>query len=160
MLIKYQSQQINTRMGLEEALNAFPGEISYITLRDGTNIEIIQDDQPEMVYIDNNLQQQYIENDEFVEENIDENAHNYFYKQTIQKQPGPLRGRGQKTTKTLRKTVLKSLDGSEKEKTFQNNGKLRNIKNNLILKFTEDNDFTQCANCFRFFPPREEELKN
>ena len=160
MLIKYQSQQINTRMGLEEALNAFPGEISYITLRDGTNIEIIPDNQPEMVYIDNNFQQQYIENDEFVEENIDENTNNYFYKQTIQKQPGPLRGRGQKTTKALRKTVLKSLDGSEKEKTFQNNGKLRNIKKNLILKFTEDNDFTQCANCFRFFPPREEELKN
>lgn len=159
--MNYQSQQINARMGLEEALNTFPGEICYLTLRDGTNIEIIPDNQPEMGYIDNHLHQQYLENDEFVEENVDENANNYFYKQTIQKQPGPLRGRGQnKPAKALRKTVLRSLDGSGKEKNMENNGKLRNVNDNLILKITEDNDFIQCANCFKFFPPSEEDLKN
>ena len=55
MEINYHSQVINARMSLEEALNAYSGEVKFLTLRDGTNIEIISGNQfyrkrPEVSY--------------------------------------------------------------------------------------------------------------
>ena len=46
---------INSRMPLNEVLNAYSDQISYITLKDGTNIEVYHDNQnfrqrPEMGY--------------------------------------------------------------------------------------------------------------
>ena len=116
--MNYQSQLINARMSLEEAINTFPGEICYITLKDGTNIEIIQNKQPEMGYIDNQLSSKNNYDDEFIEENMQQNDNNFHYQQQIFNQQEVLRGRGpnKKIGKSLRRTVLKSLNGKEKEK--------------------------------------------
>ena len=144
-------------MNLKEALNQYQSEILYLILKDGTNIEIIPEEKEEG-YIDNQLYKFTEDNDEFVEEKVAENTNDLALKQMIPKQPGPLRGRGQKKFgKSLRKTVLKSLNRNEKEKNFEKNGKLRNVNDNLILKITENNDFIQCANCFKFFPPDEDD---
>ena len=138
MLMNYQSNQISTRMGLEEALNTFSGEICYLTLKDGTTIEIIPKNQIEFGYTDNQLEnkEQFNYNDEFVEENIEDNYNNINYEQIISNQPTQLRGRGpnKKMAKSLRKTVLKSLDGKDKEKQFKNKGKLRNLNDKLIYQ--------------------------
>ena len=162
MEIDYNTQMINTRMRLDDALRSFPGEIAYLTLRDGTNIEIIPPvNHPETAYMDNQLRYVNENPDEFVEEKVDENMYNMNYNKELPKQPGPLRGRGKlkgKTNlKTLRKTVLKSIDGSEQEKKI-GEPKLRNLKDvqknknlNEIISFSENNDFLQCANCFKFF---------
>ena len=157
MLMNYQSEENLIRMNLKEALNQYQNEIVYLILKDGTNIEIIPEVQ-EQAYIDNQLHNYSEDNDEFLEEKVAENPNDLALKQMIPKQPGPLRGRGQKKFgKSLRKTVLKSLNGNEKEKNFEKNEKLRNTKDNLILKITENNDFIQCANCLRFFPPEEDD---
>ena len=158
MLMNYQSEGNYARMDLKEALKHYSNDILYLTLKDGTNIEIIPDKIPEMGYMDNQLSRHFEENDEFIEEKLEENPNNLLIKQMMPKQPGPLRGRGQKKFgKSLRKTVLKSMNGNEKEKKIEKNGKLRNTNDNLILKITENNDFIQCANCFKFFPPDEDE---
>ena len=162
MLMNYQSQQLNVKMGLEEAINNFQGEICYLTLKDGTNIEIVQKNQPEMGYINNKLNSPYEYNDEFVEEIQEQNFNNFNYEDSIPNQSGPLRGRGQKKKlgKSLRKTVLKSIDGKEKVKEIKSSGKLRNLKEKIIYQETENNDFIQCANCFKFFPKDEKENEN
>ena len=75
----------NIRMNLEQALLQYGNDINYLVLRDGTNIEIIDDYQNEN------------ENDEFVEEKIDEDNYgynNYIYKEIDQN--GTLRGKGLK----------------------------------------------------------------
>lgn len=162
--MNYQSNQISTRMGLEEALNTFSGEICYLTLKDGTTIEIIPKNQIEFGYTDNQLENkdQFNYNDEFVEENIEDNYNNINYEQIISNQPTQLRGRGpnKKMAKSLRKTVLKSLDGKDKEKQFKNKGKLRNLNDKLIYQHTENNDFLQCAHCLKFFPADDNEKDN
>ena len=89
---------INPRMPLNEALNVYSGEISYITLKDGTNIEVYQDDQnfrqrPEMGY-NNQIQGQ--NEYEFIEENIIEASPNSNYQQSPVNYPGPFRGKGLK----------------------------------------------------------------
>ena len=153
--MNYQSQQIGARMRLEEALNNFSGDICYLTLKDGTNIEIIQNNQPQ---ISRNMNFNY--NDEFIEENLEENFNNFNYPQIIQNQPLALRGRDQKKKfgkLSLRKTVLKSLKGNEKEKKFPAEGKLRNLNENLIFQQTDNNEFLQCANCHQFFLSEENE---
>ena len=125
-------------MNLEQALLQYGNDINYIILRDGTNIEII---------------------DDFIEENIEDNYgyDNYMYKEIDQN--GTLRGRGLK--KSLRKTVLKSNNNQGKLR-FGNNYN-NNIDNNkVIIKQTEDNEYLQCANCFKFFNSKEsdEETEN
>ena len=171
MEIDYNTQMISARMCLDDALRSFPGEIAYLTLRDGTNIEIIPPvNHPETSYMDNQLQYVNQNTDEFVEEKVDANMYNMNYNQVLPKQPGPLRGRGKvkgKTNlKTLRKTVLKSIDGSEQEKK-NGDQKLRNLKDvqknqnlNEIISFSENNDFLQCANCFKFFVSDEKEKED
>ena len=154
--MNYQSQQINARMGLEEAVNTFSDEICYITLRDGTNIEIIPQNQPEMGYNDNQLNLQEEEfNDEFVEENFDENNnYDYDYEGLMLDSPTILRGKGQNINpkkSILRKTVLKSLDGREQEKKVETEVKLRNINEKILFSHIENNDYLQCANCLKFF---------
>jgi hypothetical protein len=73
MEINY-NQMKNTRMGLNEALKSFSGEISYLTLKDGTCIEVMPDNyHPEKDYTDNQLQMGGENEDEFVEEKIDGN---------------------------------------------------------------------------------------
>ena len=169
MEINYHSQVINARMSLEEALNAYSGEVKFLTLRDGTNIEIISGNQfyrkrPEVSYTDNRLQRDEENYGEFVEENIIENNEKINYQQLTQKTPDVLRGGKGKNKglgKSLRKTVLKSIDGNEIEKEFEN-GKLRNTKSNKptlflndIIQFSDSNDFIQCANCHKFFASDE-----
>jgi hypothetical protein len=77
-------------MSLEEALNAYSGEVKFLTLRDGTNIEIISGNQfyrkrPEVSYTDNRLQRDEENYGEFVEENIIENNEKINYQQLTQK---------------------------------------------------------------------------
>ena len=162
---------INSRMPLNEALNAYSDQISYITLKDGTNIEVFQDNQnfrqrPEMGY-NNQIQSQ---NDyEFVEENIIETSPNAYYQQTPMNYPGPFRGKGLKKSlgTTLRKTVLKSMTGKEPEANVPSEQKLRyfnpnkgNKSLNDIITFTENNEYLQCANCKKFFISDEKEDEN
>ena len=158
--MNYQSQQINVRMSLEEAINSFRGEICYLTLKDGTNIEIIQNNTPEMGFTDNQLNSQNDFNDEFIQEDIEQNDNTFNYQQQIFNQQEVLRGRGpnKKHGKSLRRTVLKSLNGKEKEKKFSEGGKkLKNLNEQIVVQQTETNDFLQCAHCFKFFPIDEEE---
>ena len=66
---------INSRMPLNEALNAYSDQISYITLKDGTNIEVFQDNQnfrqrPEMGYNNQIQSQNYINNKGIIEGNL------------------------------------------------------------------------------------------
>ena len=177
MKFTYDTQYINAKMSLEDALKAYSDEIQILTLKDGTNIEIISNnkflrrrpekqERREMGYIDNQLQNIGEKYDEFIEEDITENSNNFNYQEkTPTKIPGLLRGKGKKKGlgKSLRKTVLISINGGEKEKIFEN-GKLKNLKSdkpnlslNQIIHFSENNDFIQCANCHKFFPPDEEE---
>ena len=162
---------INPRMPLNEALKAYSGEISYITLKDGTNIEVYQDDQnfrqrPEMGY-NNQIQGQ--NEYEFIEENIIEASPNSNYQQSPVNYPGPFRGKGLKKSlgKTLRKTVLKSLTGKEPEANVPSEQKLRyfnpnkgNKNLNDLITFTEDNEYLQCANCKKYFISDEKEDGN
>ena len=162
---------INPRMTLNEALNAYSGEISYITLKDGTNIEVCQDNQnfiqtPEMGY-NNQIQGQ--NEYEFIEENIIEASPNSNYQQSTVYYPGPFRGKGLKKSlgKTLRKTVLKSLTGKEPEANVPSEQKLRyfnpnkgNKNLNDLITFTEDNEYLQCANCKKFFISDEKDDGN
>ena len=128
------------RMNLEQALLQYGNEINYLVLRDGTNIEIIDDYQ----------------NDEFVEEKFDEDNYgynNYIYKEINQN--GTLRGKGLKknnNVKPLRRTILKSINNNDE-------GKLRSTinDNNAIIKISENNEYLQCANCFKFFNEKEDE---
>ena len=175
MEFNYQTQAINARMNLDEALKAYSDEVQFITLRDGTNIEIISDNQnfrsrPEASYTDNQLENYHQENiDEFVEENVVDNMNSINYQQMSQNSPVQLRGKGKKKVlgKSLRKTVLKSINGDENEKQFVN-GKLRNLRAdkpnlqlNEIIQFSEHNEYLQCANCHKFFVSEEnEEDKN
>jgi hypothetical protein len=150
--MNYQSQQVNDRMTLKEALNAYYNDICYLILKDGTNIEII----PEMGYIDNQLDYGQNQN-EFVEEKIPSQSKNFNYKQVEQYSSEVLRGRGQNKKprgKSLRKTILKSLSGKEKEVKIRSQGKLNSIKD--LISFTESNDYLQCANCHKFFPSDED----
>ena len=159
--MNYQSHRAIERMRLEDALNEFASEICYITLKDGTNIEIIQNNQPKMDYIDDKNNLQYDYKDEFIEEFPEENTNNFNYQNMESNQPElQLRGRGQnkKLVKSLRKTVLKSIDGKEKEKEIKK-GKLRNLKDKIIFQQTESNDFLQCAHCFKFFESDENEAE-
>ena len=152
MLMNYQSQQVNVKMTIKEALNAYYNDICYLILKDGTNIEII----PEMGYIDNQLDYGQNQN-EFVEEEIPSNSNNFNYEQVEQYSPGLLRGRGHNKKplgKSLRKTVLKSLSGKEKEAKVRSQGKQKSL--NELISFTESNEYLQCANCQKFFPSEED----
>ena len=167
----YSPFEINSRMPLNEALNAYSDQISYITLNDGTNIEVYQDNQnfrqrPEMGY--NNRIQSPNEY-EFVEENIIETSPNAYYQQTPMNYPGPFRGKGLKKSLgiTLRKTVLKSMTGKEPEANVPSEQKLRYFNPNKeirslndIITFTENNEYLQCANCKKFFISDEKEDEN
>jgi len=166
----YSPYEISSRMPLNEALNAFSDQISYITLKDGTNIEVYQDSQnfrhrPGMGY---GNQKQSQNEYEFVEENIIEPSPNAYYQQSPMNYPGPLRGKDLKKSlgKTLRKTVLKSMTGQEPEANVASGQKLRNFnlkgnKNlNDLITFTENNEYLQCANCQKFFVPDEKEDDN
>ena len=177
MEFNYDNQYISARMNLEDALKAYSDEIQILTLKDGTNIEIISNNQflrrrpdrqerHEIGYTDNQLQKVEEKHDEFSEENIIENT-NYLNYQEMSptNKPDLLRGKGKRKVlgKSLRKTVLRSINGEELEKVFEN-GKLKNLKSNKpniglneIIRFSESNDFIQCANCHKFFPPDEEE---
>ena len=160
------NQMINTKMGLGEALHSYSGEIKYVTLKDGTNIEIIENNPPEITYMDNEFENEFENQNDFVEEKVGGNIYNVNYQQMEKRQPGPLRGKKKVLGKSLRKTVLKSIDGTQEEKNFDGQGKLRNLKNNAnqnlneIIHFTENNDFLQCANCFKFFLSDEKESQN
>lgn len=175
MEITYEPQEINLRMNLEDALKTYSREIQIITLKDGTNIEIISNNnqfrarpktkQKEVGYSDNQLQLKEENDNEFDEENFEDNYNQYYYQQITPNKEILLRGKGQNKGlgKSLRKTVLKSIDGKEEEKKFEN-GKLRNKKSNkknqnlnTIIQFTENNDFLQCANCHKFFCSEEKE---
>ena len=176
MEMNYEPQIINARMGLREVLKEYSNDIYIITLKDGTNIEIVQDNQQfrgkgsqEMNYIDNRILPDEGNYDDFVEENIMEGNENLNYQQIPSNYPGPLRGRGLKKTlgKSLRKTVLKSIDGTEQEAKVQTNEKLRFFNKNRaipslnnIIQHTENNDYLQCANCKRFFFSDEKEEQN
>ena len=136
MLMNYQSQQVNVKMTIKEALNAYYNDICYLILKDGTNIEII----PEMGYIDNQLDYGQNQN-EFVEEETPSNSNNFNYEQVEQYSPGLLRGRGHNKKplgKSLRKTVLKSLSGKEKEAKVRSQGKQKSL--NELISFTESNE--------------------
>ena len=128
--------QKRQKMNLEQALLTYGNDITYIVLRDGTNIEIIDD------------------NDDFIEEKFEDNYNNYdnyMYKEIDPN--GTLRGRPLKKSnvKPLRKTVLKS--------SINDQGKLKstNKGNNIIFKHSENNEYLQCANCFKFFNSKENE---
>ena len=125
--------QKRLRMDLEQALMTYGEDIDYLILRDGTTIEIIDDN-----------------NDEFVEEKIENNYNydNYMYKEI--NQDGTLRGKKTTLQKPLRKTVLKST-------MMNNQGKLKSTvdKDKIILKHSENNEYLQCANCFKFFNSNE-----
>lgn len=158
--MNYQSQEVSARMGLDEALKAFSGEICYLTLKDGTNIEIIPQNQPEMGYIDNQLYNQDNFNDEFVEENYEDN-YNYNYEEMEYNNSGVFRGKGQNVNpkkSRLRKTILKSIDG--KEKKVEKEEKLRNVNEKIIFEHTENNNYLQCANCLKFFLTEENESES
>jgi len=43
--MNYEPQLISASMGLEEALKEYSNDINIITLKDGTNIKIVQDNQ-------------------------------------------------------------------------------------------------------------------
>jgi len=131
------------KMNLEQALLKYGNDIVYLVLRDGTYIEII-DDFPN------------VNEDEFVEEKFENENYgynNYIYKEIDQN--GTLRGKGLKKNnnagKPLRKTILKSSINDE--------GKLRSNahENNEIIKHSENNEYLQCANCFKFFNAKEDE---
>lgn len=173
MEFTYDTQYINARMSLEDALKAYSNEIQILTLKDGTNIEIVSnlrrrpkiEERSEIGYTDNQLQNVGEKYDEFIEEDIIENYNNFNYQQISPNKPGLLRGKGKNKGlgKSLRRTVLKSINGGEEEKVFEN-GKLKNLKSdkpnlslNEIIHFSETNDFIQCANCHKFFPPDENE---
>ena len=178
MEYNFDTQYISARMSLEDALKAYSDEIQILTLKDGTNIEIIPSSQflrsrpvrherTEIGYTDNQLQNVGEKFDEFIQEDIMENSDNFNYQQMTPNKQGVFRGKGKNKGlgKSLRKTVLKSINGGEKEKVFEN-GKLKNLKSdkpnstlNEIIHFSETNDFIQCANCHKFFPPDEEENK-
>ena len=111
----------NIKMNLEQALLKYGNDITYLVLRDGTNIEIIDDYQNE--------------NDEFVEEKFDEENYgynNYIYKEIDQN--GTLRGKGLKKNnnvgKPLRKTILKStiIDDGKLRSTLHDNNAIINIQ--------------------------------
>ena len=174
MEMNYNAQEIDARMSLDEALKAYAGEIQILTLRDGTNIEIISDNynfrsrprMGEMGYTDNQLRNVEENDNEFIEENLVDNYNQYNYQQITPTKQGLLRGKGQNKGlgKSLRKTILRSIDGKEQEKQFEN-GLLRNLKSdkkkenlnlNTIISFTENNGFLQCANCNKFFCDEEE----
>ena len=131
------------RMNLEQALLQNGNDINFLVLNDGTSIEIIDDYQNE--------------NDEFVEEKFDEDNYgynNYIYKEIDQN--GTLRGKGLKKNnnmKPLRKTILKSINNDE--------GKLRSTvhdnNNNAMIKISENNEYLQCAHCFKFFNEKNDE---
>ena len=118
----------------------------------------------EVSYTDNQLGNEEENDNEFIEENLIDNFNQYNYQQITPTKQGLLRGKGNKGLgKSLRKTVLRSIDGKEQEKEFEN-GKLRNVKSNKkneniqsIISFTENNDFLQCANCHKFFCSDENE---
>ena len=168
-------QVMNARMGLDEALRDYSRQICYITLNDGTNIEIIPNNQQnkrrsrqEIDQINNQIRKQKGNYNEFFEENYLENSEDLNY---LQKSPNNqiiLKEKGLKENigKSLRKTVLKSIDGSEKVAKVQKQEKLRFFKNNVnpclneIIRHTEDNEFLQCANCKKFFCLDENEEKN
>lgn len=146
----YSPYEISSRMPLNEALNALSDQISHITSKDGTNIEVYQDSQnfrqrPGMCY-GNQMQSQ--NEYEFVEENIIEPSPNAYYQKSPMNYPGPLRGKDLKKSlgKTLRKTVLKSMTGQEPEANVASGQKLRNFnlkgnKNlNDLITFTENNE--------------------
>ena len=178
MEYNFDTQYISARMSLEDALKAYSDEIQILTLKDGTNIEIVPSSQflrsrpvrherTEIGYTDNQLQNVGEKFDEFIQEDIMENSDNFNYQQMTPNKQGVFRGKGKNKGlgKSLRKTVLKSINGGEKEKVFEN-GKLKNLKSdkpnstlNEIIHFSETNDFIQCANCHIFFPPDEEENK-
>lgn len=155
---------VNTmrRMSLSEVLQLYKNKINFITLTDGTNIEIVPDQstyQNEENYIDNQMDKKYEENDddEFVEEKV--NEPNCDLKQMFPNDPNCLRGRGSKKgmVKSLRKTILKSI--STNDKTDENKLKSHTNNQNLneIIEHFENNDYLQCANCFKFFLVDEEE---
>ena len=176
MEMNYEPLLISARMSLEEVLRAYSNEIDIITLKDGTNIEIVEDNQhfrgrgkSGMNYIDNQMFTKEGNNDDFVEEYIMEDTGNLDFQQIPPNYQGPLRGRGLKKTlgKSLRKTVLKSIDGTEQEANVQTQEKLRffnknkvNPSLNDIIQHTEDNEYLQCANCKRFFSKDENEEQN
>ena len=126
-------------MNLEQALLKYGNDISYIILRDGTNIEIIDDYQND--------------NDEFVEEKFEDNTYNNYIYKEIDQNGTLLRGRGIKKTsgKPLRKTILKS--------TIKEQGNLRNNTNDkkAVIKLSESNEYLQCAYGFKFFNSKESE---
>lgn len=132
--------QKRLKMNLEQALLTYGNDISNIILRDGTNIEIIDDN-------------------DFIEEKFEDNYYNnydnYIYKEINQE--GTLRGKGLKQNygKALRKTVLKSSLNPQ-EKLRSNNYNNKN-GNNIIIKHSENNEYLQCANCFKFFNSKESE---
>ena len=168
MEIYYEPQNIHSRMRLEEALQLYLGEIKTITLKNGKNIEIISDNQqfrskPQIINNYDKFQNVEEGNDEFVEETIKENYEQFDYQKMNPKLIEPLRGKSKGLKKNLRKTILKSIDGSEQEKEFKN-GRLRNTKAeksihglNNIIQFSESNLFLQCANCHKFFNSEEKE---
>ena len=143
MEMNYDAQEIDARMSLDEALKAYAGEIQILTLRDGTNIEIISDNynfrsrprMGEMGYTDNQLRNVEENDNEFIEENLVDNYNQYNYQQITPTKQGLLRGKGQNKGlgKSLRKTILRSIDGKEQEKQFEN-GLLRNLKSDKKKK--------------------------
>ena len=122
--------QKRLRMDLEQALLTYGNDIDYLILRDGTSIEII---------------------DEFVQEKVEDNYDNYMYKEI--NQDGTLRGKESK--KVLRKTVLQSsmMNNQDNLRNYNN----KNNEKNVIVKISENNEYLQCANCFKFFNSKETE---
>ena len=162
-------------MGLEEALRDYSGQICYLTLNDGTNIEIIPNNQQnsgkiiqQIGNINNQIKTPRKDYNKLVEQNYLKNTENLNNKQKSPIHQELLKEKDLNKTlgKSLKKTVLKSLDGSEKEAKIQELEKLRFFKNkanpclNEIIRFTEDNEFLQCANCKRFFCLDENEEQN
>ena len=144
-----QGHRFKNRMNLEQALFKYANDISYLILRDGTSIEIIDNEENERYEPEQNNY-----DDEFMEEKIVDN-HNYDNYDNYQfkeiNQEGTLRGKTnlkKSLGKSLRKTLIKTI-------TKENQGKLRSNKKDIILKQTENNEYLQCANCFKFFDPNE-----
>ena len=129
--------QKRLRMDLEQALLTYGNDIDYIILRDGTSIEIIDDN-----------------DDDFVEEKMEEhynNYDNYMFKEINQE--GTLRGK-KSLGRPLRKTVLKSNFNGQNKKLRNN---VNDNDNNVVVKISENNEYLQCANCFKFFNSKETE---
>ena len=124
--------QKRLRMDLEQALLTYGNDIDYLILRDGTSIEII---------------------DEFVQEKLEDNYDNYMYKEI--NQDGTLRGKESK--KVLRKTVLQSSMMNNQDNLRNYNNNKNNNEKNVIVKISENNEYLQCANCFKFFNSKETE---